>query len=565
VVVGTGAGRRELTPRSAGIALCLGVLACAGPAAGPGWALPRAPLYRLEQAYQELRAVRDQITVTRWLGDAVSPRGLARDSLLELDSVARRGVERELALIAPNRLAAEDARALETIRRAWDQGLSEPPPAEAGQAGQRPDCPASPSADLDSLGARVLACYGAAADRIVVDADTLNRLAILGLLGRTDARDRRERLFRALAPVWRSVNGDNDSASPYRRLITLRLEAWRGRHSPIGDKGPAFGIPADTLEAWLVRALERWHDLGPDTLLEPWDWYYRNGLANRQLSRRVPGVTDILAVNDSFYRALGADPARQGTRYDLRPNPGKYPVSITDFGGRNRFEEGRWLAGEPWIVASYLAGGFDNLTELLHEGGHTIHIAAIRTRPAFLDWPDNDTFIEALADVPALEVYEPAWQYRFLGDSVPLAESIRARYASIAMDLAWGLFEIRVYGEAGADPNAVWTDITSRYLRIRPHPEWSWWAMRGQLVDSPGDIINYGLGAFIAADIRARLATICPGCTAGKPEYFPFVSGLIYRFGLERPSRQVLEAFLGRPVRPEALLADLTRATPPRR
>ena len=45
-----------------------------------------------------------------------------------------------------------------------------------------------------------------------------------------------------------------------------------------------------------------------------------------------------------------------------------------------------------------------------------------------------------------------------------------------------------------ADPNAVWTDITSRYLHVIPHPELAWWAVRVQLVDKPGYMVNYGLG-----------------------------------------------------------------------
>jgi hypothetical protein len=38
------------------------------------------------------------------------------------------------------------------------------------------------------------------------------------------------------------------------------------------------------------------------------------------------------------------------------------------------------------------------------------------------------------------------------------------------------------------------------------------------------------------------------------------MSSRLYRFGLERPSRRVLEDFLGRPVSPRAFLDDLARA-----
>src|SRR5260370_13089411 len=55
------------------------------------------------------------------------------------------------------------------------------------------------------------------------------------------------------------------------------------------------------------------------------------------------------------------------------------------------------------------------------------------------------------------------------------------------------------------DPNQLWTEITSRYLRIVPHPEWSWWATRVQLVESPGYMVHYGLGAVLTAAIRQRI------------------------------------------------------------
>lgn len=48
---------------------------------------------------------------------------------------------------------------------------------------------------------------------------------------------------------------------------------------------------------------------------------------------------------------------------------------------------------------------------------------------------------ELVADVVALDVYEPVWQQRWLGDSVPLADGLRGRYGGIVRDVAWALFE----------------------------------------------------------------------------------------------------------------------------
>ena len=212
------------------------------------------------------------------------------------------------------------------------------------------------------------------------------------------------------------------------------------------------------------------------------------------------------------------------------------------------------------MFASYTVGSVDNLNELLHESGHAVHIAAIRTRPAFLDWPDSDLFTEAIADIAALEMFEPAWQRKYLGTSVPLTDAIRAKYAGIVMDTAWALFEIRLHRDPGADPNQVWTEITRRYFRIRPHPELSWWAVRGQLVNLPGYMLNYAVGAILVADLRGRAKELHGPYAEGDRTWYPWVSERLYRFGLERPSRRVIEDFLGRSISPKALLDDMARA-----
>jgi Zn-dependent M32 family carboxypeptidase len=125
--------------------------------------------------------------------------------------------------------------------------------------------------------------------------------------------------------------------------------------------------------------------------------------------------------------------------------------------------------------------------------------------------------------------------------------------------MAWALFEIQVHRNPNVDPDRLWSDITSEYLGIVPHPEWSWWAMRGQLINGPGYLVNYALGAFLTAHLRARAAERAHSFSAGGPGLYPWLGAELYRFGLERPSRRVLEQFLGGPVRPDPLLADLRR------
>jgi hypothetical protein len=238
-------------------------------------------------------------------------------------------------------------------------------------------------------------------------------------------------------------------------------------------------------------------------------------------------------------------------------------VAFTTFGARPyRRPDGSWDPGRPTVVASYTEGGLGELTELVHETGHAIHIAAIRTRPAFADWPDSDALTEALGELVSLDVAEPAFASRWLPEApaVPEAVSLRCRYAGVALDAAWALFEIRLHADPKRRPNDAWTEITSGYLGIAPHPEWSWWAIRGQLVQEPGYMANYAIGAVLAADLRAAIRAARGDRIDGDPGWYAWVSAQIYRYGLERSARDVLRDVLGRAPAADSLLREIARA-----
>jgi Zn-dependent M32 family carboxypeptidase len=127
------------------------------------------------------------------------------------------------------------------------------------------------------------------------------------------------------------------------------------------------------------------------------------------------------------------------------------------------------------------------------------------------------------------------------------------------MDVAWALFELRMQRQPAADPNRVWTALTRDYLRIRPHPELSWWAMRGQLVDAPGYMMNYAVGAMLIAAIRDRTRKLHKPFSTGDSSWHGWIAARLFRFGLERPSKDVVEEFLGGPVSPQAILTDMAR------
>jgi hypothetical protein len=548
-------------------ALLIAALACASPtrSPAPAPATRNARLAAAESTYATTRDLRDRIDVALAGGRHEIAGGTPIATLLPRYDSLRGRLESHLSAVDSSALGPDDARALDIMRRTLSRDLgplvlpvATADPSTSGgpspvreprpECGYDPDSIARATHGLDSLRARIYACYGWAQSHVAAGDDTLDRLTILGALGHTDDAARRRQLFLRLEPVWRSVNGGGGAASPYHRLIALEVETRRAGESPTATQARASGVSPDSLEPWLLRILETWRDATPDSLVEPWDWYYLVGRTSRALSPRIPRER-LAGLNAAVWRALGADVDALRVHYDLDPREGKDPVAFTTFGGRTPVE--------PWVFATYRVGGLDNLNELLHETGHAVHLAAIRTRPAFRDWPDSDPFTEAVADVVALDVYEPAWQQRWLGDSVPLAAGLQSRYGGIVLDVAWAMFELRMLREPDADPNLVWAGLTRDYLHIRPHPELSWWAMRGQLVDAPGYMVNYAAGAILIAAIRARIQAAHGPFIEGDTSWYGWMAPRLYRFGLERPTREVLEAFLGGPVSPAALLADM--------
>jgi hypothetical protein len=550
------------------LSFSVAVAACSSPApmAGPA----PAELGRAESLYADLRSIRDRIDVNLEAGRTRGAGASPFAALVLRHNALRGDLARSLATIDSVPLRGDDARALGTMRRtlARDLGPVATPAASPERAAEmEPACDydarvvAAAPGGLDSLRKRIYACYGWAQSHLVAEGDTTDRLSIFGSLGRTESPEVRRKLFLSLEPVWHSVNDDNQAGSPYRLLIAREVKERGNAEPPAAEQARTSGVPPDSLERWLLRILETWRDVSPDSLIEPWDWFYQTGLTSRRLSPLV-SLERLGALNREIYRSLGADPRALDVQYDLAPREGKTPVAYCTFGDRPRFINGGWRLGQPWVFATYRTGGLDNLNELLHETGHAVHIAAIRSRPAFNDWPDSDAFTEAVADFVALDVYEPAWQQHWLGDSVPLADGLRSRYGGIVLDLAWALFEMRMQRDTAADPNQVWTKLTRDYLRIRPHPELSWWAMRGQLVDAPGYMMNYAAGSILIAAIRARTRAVHGPFLAGDSTWYSWVAPRLYRFGLERPTRQVIEDFLGGPVSPAALLADLRRINP---
>jgi hypothetical protein len=411
--------------------------------------------------------------------------------------------------------------------------------------------------DYSSQRAALVSCYVEHGNRLQYDGGTIDRGTALQLLHVVDDRERRKAIFDAFGPLWTALNGRNEADSPYRRMIALAAADARKNGSEIDAAARAIGVGTTDVERWLVQVLTAWRDANSTDPIEPWDFRYVNGAANRELQPRIPAVA-LLPVNQRFYRDLGADLTQLGVVFDLESRPDKSPLAYSDFLVRGRTVQQEWRRPIARVLATYPAGGLFSLNELVHENGHAVHVSAIRTRSAYMDWPDT-LFTEAFADVPSWSVHEPAWQRRYLGAAVAESASMRALFANVMLDVAWSLFELRLLRDPALDPNAVWTDITHAYLRVVPHPEVPWWAMRVQLAGNPGYMVNYGLGALLTAEMRARTAAAIGPFDTGNPRWYAWQSGQLLRYGSERDTKRLLQDLLGRPLSPDALLEQIKR------
>ena len=466
-----------------------------------------------------------------------------------------------LSQISASSLSRIDARAVEVMNRHLrddfpEQFSDQNAPPEHCHDAQRQDL------SVESLEGALHSCFTELANNIEFEGKRVTRVSALGMLEEIGEEARRKKLFFAMEPLWNAVDGKHDAASPYRRLLSLVVAAAEGQGTRVDAAAKTIGVSSQEVERWLEQILDAWRQAEGREMVEPWNYFYRSGEASRLLRDATP-KDSFVPVIQRYYRDLGADLQELGVLYDLEARPGKAPLAYTDFVTRGRIVDGKWRPSVVHISGSYATGGLGLLNELVHENGHAVYEMAIHVRPAFMD-VTAALFDEAFADVPSWNTYEPSWQRKYLGQAAPEAASLRDLFSSVMLDVAWALFECRMLRSPSADPNGVWTDITSRYLHIVRHPEISWWAMRGQLVEMPGYMVNYGLGSVLTADIRQRTREALGPFETGNPRWYSWTSEHLLRFGEEVDTPTLLRQFLGRPVSPQALLDQIRRVAPGR-
>ncbi len=512
-------------------------------------------LSKIENAYADLA---DASAVLRTIdsGFIEGYQGQDRASWNQRYLEARKSVASGLQEIPRDQLSASDARALSIMRKSLDFDF--PPDFSQSVTLQvSGNCSAAPTEqDSSKLREALEACFSEIGDHLPFENSPITRVEAMGRLASLDNPARRKSLFLSLQPLWRSINSHNESDSPYRRYIRAVAAGNTRQGFRIDAAAHTLGIASSDVEPWLEQILDAWRQSTPDQPVEPWDYYYANGQADRALASAIPRDS-LLAITQRYYRDLGADLKQLGVLYDLDFRPGKSPIAYMDFVTYGRTLNGKWRSSVVRILADYSTGSLGNLNEFVHENGHAVHGMAVRNRPAFMELGDA-LFVEAFADVTSWDNFDPAWQKKYLGRAASESDSLRSQYSSVMLDVAWSLFEARMLRQSNADPNTVWAEITSRYLHIVPHPEFSWWAERVQLVD-PGYMVNYGLGAVVTAEIRQRTRDAIGPFHTGNPRWYSWISLNLIRSGREHETSDLLRTFLGRPVSPEALLTDIRR------
>jgi hypothetical protein len=523
-----------------------------GVAAGAPSTSPPAFLNRIENAYADFNDASGAISlIESGLRDNYQGRNL--DEWVRLERQAHGNLKRGLEDLAGRRLSPTDQRAIDIMR----QSVADAD--ESGSLAPSGKCEDAQRKDIEYAAMReaLYACFGKLSNSLDFEGAKVTRVGAFDLLTRMDEPERRKTLFMQFVPLWQSINGANERDSPYRRVIAMAAERGRTEGTAIDAAAKTVGASTTEVENWLVRILDAWRKADDGEPMEPWDYRYRGGATERELGDAIAREA-MQPINEKFYRDLGASLAGWHVIYDLDPRPGKAPLAYTDYVKRGRTRDGQWDPTITRVSGNYAHGGLGLINELVHENGHVVHMMALRTRPAFMDLGDP-LFYEAFADVPSWSTYEPAWQQKYLGRKSAVDSSLRALYSSVMLDVAWALFELRMLREPAQDPNAVWTEITHRYLNVIPHPELSWWLVRVQLVHLPGYMVNYGLGAVVTADIRQRIATQLGSFDTGNERWFAWLSQNLLSSGQTHETAALLRGFLGRPVSPQALLTEIGR------
>jgi hypothetical protein len=540
-----GCGRPDVWTCHAILPACIAMVV----AAGPVTARDNPALLAAEHSYAALLdAYGARETIDTGLTAGVEGKG--RDFWVARFDTNKHVLEGWLVQLGSMRLTREESAVLSSLRAGLaDYGGSSTSAAE----GRCADL-SLPNQSDKVLRLSLLACFREIGNHISFAGREMTRVSVLQLLQTLEPEAKREQLFLALRPLWQVINGDDQPSSPYRRRIASAAVDARRHGSAVDAAARSLGWTTPELESALIEVLHAWRSVAVSEQLEPWDYRYYYAAASRALSSQLTRGS-LQTTMSRFYQDLGVDLRAMQVTYDFEPRIGKTPFAYTDFIHIGQWVNDTWRPTRVRVSETVEDAGLDILGEMIHETGHVVHYMAVRARPAYFV-PDN-FLAEAFANIPAWSLHEPAWQQKYLGRAVCRRDGLRERYALAMLDIAWTVFEMRMLRDPEASPNQVWTELTSQYLGITPHPELAWWAQRTQLVDTPGYMANYGAGAILTADLRARVEQSVGQFDTGNRQWYSWVSQHLLRQGSQLKNEELFEREFGRKPSAAALIADI--------
>lgn len=324
---------------------------------------PRAlQLPQIEQAYADFNDADGAISLIdsdpqRYAGGGYA--GQSRAVWQRLYTDRRTAVLSGLAALAATpATSAEDLRAASLMHTAVAESSATPSslaPIGHCEDAQRQDL------ELQPLQEALYACFAQLANTLRFENGTVTRVAAFEMLTRLPESRRRQALFMAFVPLWTALNGRNQADSPYRRMIRLAAAEARHTGSPIDSAARTIGVTAAQTESWLERILDTWRKVSASAPMEPWDYRFAGGAAERELAASVPRA-DLQSICQRYYVDLGLDLAQANVLYDLEPRPGKAPLAYTDYVRRGRWREGVWQPTLVRVSASYERGGWGRST-----------------------------------------------------------------------------------------------------------------------------------------------------------------------------------------------------------
>ena len=265
------------------------VLALLLGASSPGavGATAPAPLAELEAAYADFNDAQGAISLIdsdpRRFQQTYGARSRAQ---WQEEYLARRTqLTAGLPAIVTAGLPPEDVRAIGLMQAAMADSTATPEsPAPAGH------CSDATQQDLalQPLQAALYACFAELGNDLRFEGGSLTRVAALEMLTHMEEAPRRKDLFMAFVPLWRALNSDGGPSSPYRRMIRSAAAEAKKKGSVVDAAARTVGITPAEVEHWLVRILDAWRQVSGGAELEPWDYRFAGGAAERELQPAVP-------------------------------------------------------------------------------------------------------------------------------------------------------------------------------------------------------------------------------------------------------------------------------------